>query len=211
MKRVFSILLCIVTILSFSACSKAKEKVDIPAIPPERGTVSGKTFHSKYTDIKFTAPSDTWMFAKDEELASSCNIEAEKFANTDFPTLLQENATVYEFIAQSDSDQIAVLAGIENPKLSAVSSTYSARDFVTNSLDSFVETLELGGSSYELTSVETVTLCGHEYAKRSLIVQTDTESAVQTYYARSMGDYLCIIVTAHTGDTTVEQVEALFS
>lgn len=211
MKRFFSILLCIVSVLSFTACSQQKEKVDIPTIPPERGTVSGKTFHSKYTDIKFTAPSDTWVFASAEELASSCNVEADKFKNADFPSLLQENATVYEFIAQSDKDQIAVLAGIENPKRSAVSSTGSAKDFVINSLDSFVETLEFGGSSYELTSVETVSLCGHEYAKRSLIVQTDTESATQTYYARSLGDYLCIIVTSHTGDTTVEQVEALFS
>ncbi len=210
MKKVLSLMLCAAVLFLCAACGSTKEKTDLPDTPPARGSVNGLDFVSEYTDVAFSAPSDNWVFATDEELASACNIDPKVFATEDFETLLKNNSTVYDMIAQSEKDRIAVLMGIENPKLSAVTSTSSAKDFVNKVLDSFLQTIDTENNPYTLSDTEAVTICGHEYYRKSLTISTADDTATQSYYARSLGDYLCIIVTSHTADTTVEQVEALF-
>ena len=210
MKKTVSVLLCALLAFCCGACSKNNEKIDLPRIAPQRGVLSGNTFHSEYTDVKFTAPSDTWTFATDEELATSCNISPEEFTSKDFADLLKANATVYDVLAQSEEEKIAVLVGIENPERSAISPS-SAADFVNTSLESILSTIDIENNTYKVSELQTINLCGHEYVKKTLTVETADDTAVQTYYARNMGDYLCIIVAAHTKDTTTEQVEALFS
>ncbi len=206
MKKLISIFLCTILIFCITACSDSKNET-----PPAKGTLSGNSFSSEYTGVRFTAPSDSWTFASDEELAAACNIDHATFTAENFPNIAENSATVYDMMAQSEEEKIALLVGIENPKHSAVYSSTSAKDFVNNTIDSLLSTLDIESNTHQVSELEKVTLCGQEYVRRTLTVETETEKAIQSYYARSIGDYLCIIVTSHTGDTTVEQVEKLFS
>ncbi len=205
MKKFVSIILCTILILCITACSVTEYP------KPAKGVLSGNTFSSEYTEINFTAPSDSWVFASDEELATACNIAPAEFTAENFANIAESSATVYDMMAQSEEDKIALLVGIENPKFSAVCSSSSAKDFVNNTIDSLLSTLDIESNTHQVSELEKVTLCGHEYVRRTLTVETETDKAIQSYYARSMGNYLCIIVISHTGNTTVEQVEKLFS
>ena len=211
MKKTLSFLLCLITLLSFAACSEVPETVDIPLTPPERGTISNKTYKSNYTDLSFTVPSENWTFTSTEELALFCNIDEEVFSSESFEKLLKENSTVYDVIAESQTDKLAILIGFENPKLSSLGKLSSASDFVNTAMDKLVDTFGSENTSYQLSDLESVTLSGHQYVKKTLTVMTDSESASQTYYARNLGDYLSVIIITHMGDTTCAQVESLFS
>ncbi|MBQ4568989.1 MAG: hypothetical protein IJA62_02850 [Ruminococcus sp.] len=205
MKRSISVFLCTVLILCITACSGG----DHPK--PAKGVLNGKSFSSEYTGVRFTAPSDSWTFASDAELAAACNLDPAEFTAENFSNIAESSATVYDMLAQSEEDKIALLVGIENPEYSAVCSSTSAKDFVNNTIDSLLSTLDIESNTHQISDIEKVRLCGHEYVRRTLTVETETEKAIQSYYARSIGDYLCIIVISHTGDTTTEQVEKLFS
>ena len=100
MKRLLSLILCAVMLVSFIGCTDnnvtpgtdndanaSNKKVEL-----SRGKIEGDTYKSEYLGLEFTKPS-SWVFSTDEEIASSMNIGADMLGDK-FKEAFEKNPSI---------------------------------------------------------------------------------------------------------------------
>lgn len=211
MKKTITTILILALSLLFAGCGNRN---DYPENPPSHGKVTDMTYKSDYTDLRFTAKSEEWVFSSDAELAAACGIDPESYI-TDFSQVLKHNKTVYDMMAVSEKHHMSVLTGFENLTLAGEEPDMKAKDYVEKMVEAFVSGINTESTSYTVSDTENVTLCGHTYA-RKVLTATPFESGEanstlsQAYYTRNLGEYMSITLVFFPSNATVEQMEALF-
>ena len=212
MKKVLSLVFVLAILLSFAGCG---EKKDYAENSPSHGVVTGQTYKSDYTGLRFTVNNDKWVFSSDKELAEGCGIDPESYI-TDFAQVLKYNKTVYDMMATSEAHHMSVLTGFENLTLAEEDPDIKSSDYVEKMLDTFLTGLNTESMPYTVSDTEMVTLCDHTYARKILTVSPEESgeegsTLSQAYYARNLGGYMSITLVFFPKTVTIEQVEALFA
>ena len=187
MKKALSLVFVLALLFSFAGC---KEKADYAENAPSHGVVTGQSYKSDYTGLRFTVNNDKWVFSSDEDLAAGCGIDPESYIS-DFSQVLQNNKTVYDMMATSEAHHMSVLTGFENLTLAEEDPDMKASDYVEKMVDTFVSGINTESMPYTVSDTEMVTLCDHTYARKILTVSpeeagTEGSTLSQAYYARNL-------------------------
>lgn len=209
MKRSLSILLIFALSILLAGCGT--QKSNLPENPPSHGTITGPTYKSDYTGLRFTVNSeDKWVFSSEQDLAAGCGIDAESYS-ADFAQVLENNKTVYDMMALSESYQMSIVTGFENLTLAEQDPETSAEDYVNSTVDTFTQGLNEEVATFEVSDTEEVTLCDYTYARKILTVTSDGGTFSQAYYTRNLGGYMSITLVFFPSTISIEQVEAMFA
>lgn len=196
MKKTIALVLSVVLMLgTLTACGKKDEKVEF-----SRGTVTGNTYSSTFSGVKFEAPED-WTLASEEELNAMMNVALDTTDANALQKKYLELSTVYDMIAVAP-DNSNVMIMYENLALSLGGTSYTEDDYaeaVKGQLDSSYEcgdtyTTDLGGKTF--TVMPATVYGGQMY---------------QEYYFLKVGTYMTCIVFTSLNDPASEGMTDYFS
>lgn len=197
MKKVLSLLMLVVVLVTAVSCS-AKEIT--------RGTVDGNVYKSDFTGITFTKP-DSWTFSSDEEIAEVMEVAADELLDENYADTVADLTTVFDMMAVDASTGTNVNITYEN-----LAKTGNEKLTADEYLDLTVEQLtSQTAMSTSLTKEDKATLCGEEYIRATFTTSYSGVSMTQVYYLRKIDNYMVNIVVTLVGNTTIADVEAMFS
>lgn len=197
MKKVVSLLMLVVVLVTAVSCG-AKEI--------SRGTVDGNVYKSDFTGITFTKP-DSWKFSSDEEIADTMEIAVDQLLDENYADAAANMTTIFDMMAVDATSGTNVNITYENLAKSG-NEDLSADEY----LDITVEQLTSQDAlSVSLTEETKATLCGDEYVRATFSSSYMGISMTQVYYLRKIDNYMVNIVVTLVGNTTIADVEAMFS
>ena len=122
MKKIIALLLALIMVLSFAACSKDEPVSDNSASENSRGEVSssenqgkeepeeqldhirgsidGLVYTNSAAEITFTAP-EGWVFLSDDEIAVLYNLSSEEVLSEETAEILENTDIVYDMYCQN--------------------------------------------------------------------------------------------------------------
>lgn len=233
MKKIVAILLSTLFVLSLCACKDSgaaestdnsgddetlsaneSESTDTAADPSSvlaegkiiRGTIDNNVFTNTSTGVRFKKP-DSWVYYSDDEIADMFDISASRLDRNIFEKTVSEMSIIYDMVVTDPDTSAKVVVAYENTAL-----TYGAD--VTE--EEYFEELkkQLRSTAMEITfeeKIKTEQLNSYSYKK---LESTDTTSGYnvnQTYYARTVGKYMCTILVTTIGDGQIPNIESMFS
>lgn len=201
MKKLFSVLLALLLLLSFAGCRDNSQSEEILI---QRGKIKGNTYTSKTTGLKFTKP-DSFRYLTDEELAQALSVSAELLSNKEFMSALDEYPTLLDMMLMDDESGLNMAIGYEN--LEVTMGSVISEDEYLDAMGEYL--LTMGVTSTE--DIETVYLSGQAYRHATFTVEVDGLVTVTEYYLRAIDKYMNVITVAYTSDISPENIEAMFS
>lgn len=216
MKRIIAILLTVITLLSFSACSAFLEGFEegyndaIAELNEStnaeitRGTIENNTYSSTYTGLTFTKP-DSWTYSSDEEIADLISVSADDLDMNAFSQTATQIASVYDMMVTDILTGTNVIIGYENVSITNGGSI-SEKDYMDAIQASLPDTLPS-----ELIAQSNVTLGDNSYLRTDFNVSSQGVEMLQTYYIRSMGDFVNFAIVTIPSGYDISDIEAMFS
>lgn len=209
MKKILSLALSVVLLLSVVACSSDEVKETTKKDTPQEithGSIQGKVYKSKFTGITFTAPNG-WTYLSDKEIASLYNtstdaVDLEKFAES-----MKKIKNYTEMMATTDSGNNISIA-YDNLALNG-NSGISDKAYLDLALQQMQDAMS--SMTVKLVETKSVSLSGHTYLRAQLETVAYGVTMQQYLYLRSINGYMvCISITLIDG-FTISEMEALFS
>lgn len=222
MKKLFAVLLALVSVMSFSACedkdekpseihSSAEETVKNNELEEaikenysasfedfEFGVSENGAYTSNFGGIKFNAP-ENYIFSTREEILEMMNMGTEILDDDmlDMYSLVAQQTTVYDMLAKDAGTGDNVIVLYENLRAYGENApdVYTAELYV-DAMDTQFETMNTG-IIYTPVSRENVTLAGKEFLKAEYSCQYELMgdvSMTQIYYVRKDGDYITGVI-----------------
>lgn len=227
MKKLISILMCVVLVFSLAACTGVKNNDADTTVPdasiikqttekPEtteakpvekkisRGIVSENVYTSEFLSVTFEKPEE-WIYATDEEMAQLVDLGQDIIELNSLEKMLSETATVYDMSASDDKGN-SVMICYENTMLTAL------REITEDEFEQQlkVNLAKVEGYDYEYVSSEDVTLGEGEFKKIVFTVTVENITLSQAYYIKVIGKYAASVIITST-DGEIETMEAMFS
>ncbi|MDE5947021.1 MAG: hypothetical protein K2G63_06950 [Oscillospiraceae bacterium] len=212
-----SLVLSVCTLCSFSACGDASEviekvqknkvensieKMEDISKTFEKGSVSGNTYSSSFSNIKFESP-DGWTFATDEELSQSMNEGVDVvgddigFKDAELNKKLIEKTTIYDMMASNEYTGENIIVLYENIKAYGLDpDEFSETDYI-NQVKKNLTTMNNDTLSYtQKGGIETVNMAGMDFTKTTFTAEIKgyDVSIEQIYYVHKTGDYMTGII-----------------
>lgn len=208
-----SLVLSACTLCSLSACGDVSEviektqknrvensieKMEDISKTFEKGTVSGNTYSSTFSNIKFEAP-DGWVFATDEELSQSMNAGADVVGDdiglkdAELNKKLIEKTTIYDMMASNEYTGENVIVLYENIKAYGLDpEEFSETDYI-NQVKKNLTTMNNDTLSYtQKGGIETISIDGMDFTKTIFTAEIKgyDVSIEQIYYVHKIDDYM---------------------
>lgn len=230
MKKIIALLLALLMLSTFIGCSGDDEKpadepvetaevidttkntVATPNTPKPieakltRGKIEGQKYSSAYTGLNFTAP-DGWEYSTDEAMAELLNMSADMLSEEKIAETLTGTTTVFDMIATNASNGNNVTVSYENMNY-ICGKAVSSEEYIEFLKERVGKQMQI---DYEFMDEATVTLSGEEYRRVVVLAKTESFEMYQAYYVRVIDDVAISISTSLLGNTTVADVEAMFS
>ncbi len=195
MKKTLALLLALVMVLSFAACSSNdEEKLD-----HIRGTVDGSVYTNDVAGISFTAP-DGWAYLSDDELAALYNLSASELLPEETAEALEETDMVYDMYCQNPNTGASININFENIGL-VYGKLLDEQSYMEISQTNLEESLS--GSGMEVTSCELITanVNGKDVPCIDIVINM-TGYGIDLYekiFVKKVGDFMgCITIGALT-------------
>ena len=205
MKKIISVLLCMVLLLSLAACGGNNDADLATENKISRGKISGSTYTNDFIGIKFKKPI-TWKFLSDDEMAETLNIGMGSKDLAEVEAILNENESVFVMTATDAKDKNNVAICFENTMLSLSKKVTADEyaDILTKGLQA------LKGFTYELISTEDAKLGNQSFKKLIYTVTINDTTFTNAYYIKIIDNYaVCIKFSAYTME--IAEMEAMFS
>ena len=231
MKKLIALLLALVMVLSFAACSKgepapdnsgnkssqneesssegeSESKSNEEKLDHIRGSVDGLTYTNTAAEITFAAP-EGWVFFNDDEIAALYNLTSEELLSEETAEILENTDMVYDMYCQNASTGASVNINFENLGL-IYGTVLSEESYLELSKANLESTFSGGGM--ELVSCETVTasIDGKEVPCLDLVINmTDYGSELyEKIFVKKAGSFMgCITIGALSSDE-IDQIIA---
>lgn len=198
MKKLFSLVLCLVLTLCFCACKRDDGKVSLI-----HGTTEGNKYSNSFADITFTAP-EGWSYMTDSELLAVTEDSESEISDEKLQSIFDDVGLAYDMTAYCESLQASVgivFANTDHEEFEGL----SAKEV----LSTMIEQIALEAD--EAPKEETVTICGKTYTRLCLTTKTGTgDVGYATFYGREKGNSVIMIIAACTDAFTVADCEACF-
>lgn len=227
MKKIISILMCVVLVFSLAACTGEKnndadttaadasitnqttEKTETTQAKPvekkiSRGTISENVYTNTFLGLTFEKPEE-WIYATDEEMAQLVGLGQDIVDLNSLEKMLSETASVYDMSASDDKGN-SVMICYENTMLTALREI--TEDEFEQQLKANLAKVE--GYNYEYVSSEDVTLGEVEFRKIIFTVTVENVTLSQAYYIKVVGKYAASVIIT-SADEEIEIMEAMFS
>lgn len=211
MKKFLAILLALVMLVSFAACSAEEAVKDLAEISNKkitRGTIDGNVYSSEYAQFTFTKPDD-WNYSTDEELAALINSSSDMISASSFEKTLADAGSVYDMMAKDDVTGSNIMVMFENLTVTNAGRSVTAEEY----LDILKENLagQTTDMTYNFMAQEDVTIGGNEYLKATFTVTIATSILSQVYYMRAIDNVMCVIISTPANGVTAEDIEAMLA
>lgn len=206
MKRIISLLLSFLMLISLASCFMSPLEVGNKKTVITRGTINNEVYVNDCMGIEFVRPA-TWVYSTDEEIATVIGVGVEMLGDKRFQAALDENYALYDMMVVDKITNTNIIVGYENLKMSLstniteeqyIESVRKQFDDVENMTVTFpyrTEKVKLGNTSFTRIVCDTV---------------TNGVRMTQVFYAHKMNGYMGIVVVTMRGDYTVEDIEAMF-
>ena len=209
MKKILSLVLSAILLLSAVACSsdEAKETTQKDTTQEiSHGSIQGKVYKSKFTGITFTAPNG-WTYLSDSEIAALYNISSDAVDLENFAESMKKIKNYTEMMATTESGNNISIA-YDNLALNG-NSGISDKAYLDLALQQMQDAMS--SMTVKLVGTKSVSLSGHTYLRAQLETVAYGVTMQQYLYLRSIGGYMvCISITLIDG-YTISDIEALFS
>ena len=193
MKKLMSVLLSVLLLVSLTACSQGAKL--------ERGAWDGTTFTNTFSGITMTIPNtEEWTIASEEDLAALMDIASDTMEDANkLQAALAKIQTVQDMMVQNATTGSSVVLMYENLSLHGVGSSYTAEDFAKEVETGLKNNTQI---SYTLKDNYTTTLCGKEY----VVVPTEVPDygMNQSYLMRREGNYMVEIILTGLGQESID-------
>ncbi|MGN0629276.1 MAG: hypothetical protein ACI4IW_06575 [Oscillospiraceae bacterium] len=228
MKKIIALLLALIMVLSFAACSKDEPVSDNSANensqsevssseeqseeePEEkldhiRGSVDGLVYTNSAAEITFTAP-EGWTYYTDEQIAALYNLSSEELLPEETAEILENTDIVYDMYCQNLTTGASVNINFENLGI-LYGTILDEKSYLELSKTSLGSTLS--GSGMELTSCEvvTATVNGKEVSCLDIVINM-TDYDIDLYekiFVKKVGSFMsCITI----GALTTEEIDEI--
>lgn len=215
MKRLLSLILCAVMLVSFIGCTDnnvtlgtdndvgtntSNKKVEL-----SRGKIEGDTYKSEYLGLEFTKPS-SWVFSTDEEIASAMNLGSEMLGDK-FKEAVEKNPSIYDMMVVDSITRTNINISYEN-----LAKTLSTNITEEQYLDAAKKQLAgVSGMTVKFSDkTEKVKLGENEYTKVTCTTTASGVSMTQVYYVRKVDKYMSVVIATIVSGYTVDEIEAMF-
>ncbi len=169
-----------------------------------RGTINNNSYTSNFTNLNFTKPAD-WKFLSDEELAMKIGVDVKELADYVFPTTADRVPALYDMWATNPSEKVNISIAYENMYVTA-SVAMTAEEYLEMLRGAFENTK---GTAFIEKS--TVRLSGQTYLKAVFETKTGGTATQSTYYLKSMGKFMNIVLVTAPIGAEHPNVEKMFS
>ena len=192
MKKIISLLLAVIMILSLASCGTTADNVE--TIDFEKGVVDGSVYTSEIGGIRFTAPKGYEYFS-DEMIAEVFGITTETLE------LGEVTSTVYDMYCYNEISRSSINVNFENLVMTH-GADFTEEEYIEDCMTSYKITF----NSFQdviLQSIEdsTVTIDGTEYACIDMVLDNDGEEFFETLIVKKVGNYMMsFTVAAYTQD-----------
>lgn len=205
MKKLVSLLLCAVMLVSFIGCAPAVEPDENKKVELSRGIIDGDVYKSEYLGLEFTKPS-SWVYSTDEEIAASMNLSADMLGDK-FKEAVENNPSVYDMMVVDSLTRTNVNITYENLAKS-MSTNITEEQYLEAVKQQFAG---ITGMTVKFTDgIEKVKLGDNEYTKVTAKTTASGITMTQVYYVRKIDKYMSIVVATIVSGYTVTDIEAMF-
>lgn len=211
-KKIVALFLTALMLFSMSGCDAIEDgiKAGLEQAAEEakkdvtRGVIDGNVYTSEYSDLTFTKPDD-WTYSTDEEIATVMGIGLEEMNEDSFAETLAVMASVYDMMVTDALGMNNMVVMYENTALEGASS-YGEQEYLEAVVDTMKATTTIVSTNYT-----DVTLSGQAYRRCDIVADYSGLEVTQYIYARKLGDYMSAVIVTLFDETSVSDIEAMFS
>ncbi len=200
MKKILAVILALIMLFSFAACSGNGEKAEteVITITPERGTVSEGVYGNSAFGVSFEL-GDGWYILSDEEIATAMGLAAEE---------------IYGEGAEITGDNIYDFYGVKNETNATVSINYENLETVggmtdTNSyLELVVANLLASGADSGISDaiISSVTIDEEEVPCLDIVIEYDGTEIYQKLIVSQTGSWMSTVTIASLSETELAEL-----
>ena len=165
--------------------------------PVNRGVYEYNQYINDSIDLTFTNGYD-WTFYSDEELANIGEHDTYVYSYSDFEQAIREQGHVYLMGSSNSTGTMQTLVCIEDVSMNPYIDEY---EYIVNSL----------GSGFEITSQSESYVAGNTYYVVDCKPANSYSSLYQRCYVRKQGDYMVAIMTSAVYESSLSEIEYMFS
>lgn len=199
MKKLMSLTLAVITVLTLVSCGLGKTEVS-------RGVIEGDVYKSEFIGIEFTKP-ESWIYSTDEEIAEALNMGADFLVEDKFKEAIENSDSVYDMMVKDSITGTNINVGVEN--LARTLSTNATEKQYLDALKSQLSEV----SSMEVIFPEeydSAKLGDTEFTRAICEAKVMGVTMTQAHYVRKVDGYMCYVVVTVVKGYTVEDIEAMF-
>ncbi|MBR3971455.1 MAG: hypothetical protein IKJ83_01010 [Ruminococcus sp.] len=167
-----------------------------------RGTVLGDTYTSTAAGVRFTLPTG-WEFNTDAEIAALTGNTADALGIDNFSETLANQVSVYDMMATNTTTQENVMVLYENT-IKSSGKAITATDYADA-----VKT-QLSALGYNVSYAESAFLGNTQFVSITASTTISGVNVEQKYFCRSLGDYIASVIVTSNGNTSCDELAALF-
>lgn len=212
MKKVISLLLCAVMLVSFVGCAannatgdNSTDKGNNTKVELSRGKIEGDVYKSEYLGLEFTKPS-SWVYSTDEEIAASMNLGADMLGDK-FKEAVEKNPSVYDMMVVDSLTRTNINISYENLAKS-MSTNITEEQYIDAVKKQFASITSMSVKFSD--KVEKVKLGEQEYTKITATTTASGVSMTQVYYVRKIDKYMSLVIATIVSGYTASDIEAMF-
>jgi len=237
MKKIFSIIMILVTLVTFAACDSKEDKesetaekdtvvataeadekdeagsnaiaenVTKETVEFSRGIINGDSYENEYFDLGFDLLDATWSYATDEEIAEAKNITAEMLTD-DWAELLEDAGYIQDMMAMGDSGNVNIIY----EKTNQMAKKMTDEVYMENAVEGMKDAFEGMGVTDLEVNIKTMDFAGREDVYCAELEYT--LYGVNLYQASVLlrdGDYVCnVTATAYDSSSRSDLLDAFY-
>ena len=199
MKKILSLLLAIIMVMTLAACNK--QSVEIT-----RGTIEGDVYKNETLGVEFTKPS-SWVYATDEQIAASVNVAIDTLLGDNFKEALENNPAIYDMMV------VDMLTGTNiNVVYENLEKTFAKSLTIEQYVDALKQQVSnVSGMTVSFSDeLEKVKLGESEFTKCVCDTTVSGINMTQVYYLCKIDGYMMSVIVTITSGYTVTDIEAMF-
>lgn len=216
MKKLFALLLVLVTLLSFAACGTDDDDIrgDQTGSPSSSATVSsdaafsagatsGLTYESKFIGIGCKL-NDEWTFYSDEQIRELNNATAD-LAGDEYKELLENATVIYDMFASHSNQVDNINVNLEKVNPLTLATLDLEKNF-EGMFSTMEDTLENIGYTNVQCETDTVKIDGKDFACMNIVSEISGLKMYQTSIAIKCNGYLASITISTFGENKVSDI-----
>lgn len=205
MKKILAVLMALIMILSFAACSKKpdeKAETEVITVNPERGTAENGNYNNDAFGIGLELSGD-WYFLSDEEIASAMGTTADELFGED---VLAETEYLYDLYCVENSSNTTVSITYEN--LGTIGEYTSESDYLNTVVNQLLTATE--NSGVESSELSVVKVSGMDYPCLNLTLSYGGMTIHERMIVRKVGTWIGTVTFATLDEAELDTLtEAL--